>query len=104
MLPVFSGEKLFSRISQEKTYPTFEMAVVKFVANPKKAPSEVMRWTHQREFQYDDEKMSLHGEKFQKSYPEKTLEISIGIQFRSGYAPRQKETLRRWQKKTSRKE
>ena len=69
------------------------MAVEKIVPNSKKVSSEVTRWTHQRQYQYDVEKMSLHGEKFWTSYPQKTLESSIGIQFCWWYSPRQKKQI-----------
>ena len=69
------------------------MAAEKIVPNSKKVSSEVKRWTHQREYQYEVEKMSLHGEKFWRSYPQKTLESSIGIQFCWWYSPRQKKQI-----------
>ena len=69
------------------------MTVEKTVVNSKKVSSEVTRWTHQPQYQYDVQKMSLHGEKFWRSYPQKTLESSIGIQFCWWYSPRQKKQI-----------
>ena len=69
------------------------MTVEKTVVNSKKASSQVTRWTHKRQYQYDVEKMSLHGEKFWRSYPQKTLESSIRIQFCWWYSPRQKKQI-----------
>ena len=69
------------------------MTVEKTVVNSKKVSSEVTQWTHQPQYQYDVQKMSLHGEKFWRSYPQKTLESSIGIQFRWWYSPRQKKQI-----------
>ena len=69
------------------------MAVEKNVPNSKNVSSEVTRWTHKRQNQYDVEKMSLHGEKFWRSYPQKKLESSIRIQFCWWYSPRQKKQI-----------